>query len=839
LTRNSRAICDHNDERSLYSQIRSKNWVSIPTKCLTRRDETTTETDCYDSNGATLVHQCFHYQRYDMVKWLVRSFPQFSLKPHKMYDEDGEQLPYGGENVLHMAVETKNLEMARWLLDFYSKFSDECLFELLTARVVTRGKSYYRKTGKHYYGETALHFAICMDDKAMVDLIMSFVSLLHTELRATDSDYENEKHIIRAGRSLLFMPDCNGNNAIHLCVLHNLPAMYDHVKYIALEMIRQELMREYHHSVSLLVGPMLEKKKAHEPTAVKYVDFYGTYSERAVVDHTDYSFTGYIWNLTAVDLPKEQIRQRFFDVQAAKFALEFVRLTGQDPAASSPEEQCRYRDVLTRLCSNAKTSDWLASLLVKQDDRMSDTGVAVGDVLDAIVDANENSKRRYTFVDQTSGSLHEEDFELAANLSNMFGNVNDYDWDEWFERKEDELKLVMRQWLYGTDIGLRDGAVYRLFKELFLLGLNEIGHSPVTLAAANGKTEILRHLIKENVVSRDRNYDCDLTGIEFPLIQDNPDRARYSPQVPGVIRLHGAIWWICKNKDNNHLIEEIPEVKAVIVAKWERVGYMIANRNSLLHLFFLIPLMVLTCLVYDNNHDYVQHPHELQGPTWLLVWCGSLLLAILGHNMRYLRRGPFTQRLVGAAKFDFGMRVLIATIFTCAGLVRLFWHPYLQYHHSHDYYSTLFCTLVGACCLCSMIYSFLFLTLCADVFGSFMITVTRIFMKDFANFASFWLRIVVMFGLALKTITEDIDNNGFKHAFRCMWALVRLSFPNGVPTNEFNPLARQHQEESVWFSFLATFFCLLVNILIINLLIAVISNTYIEFNRENALGMFE
>jgi hypothetical protein len=138
--------------------------------------------------------------------------------------------------------------------------------------------------------------------------------------------------------------------------------------------------------------------------------------------------------------------------------------------------------------------------------------------------------------------------------------------------------------------------------------------------------------------------------------------------------------------------------------------------------------------------------------------------------------------------------------------------------------------------LCTLVYSFLFLALNNENdFGTFLVTVTRILLKDFFYFASFWFRIVVMFGLALKTITDDIDGNGFVHAFRCIWALIRLSF-NGVPTNEFEPLARQHQFESVWFSFLMTFFCLFVNIMIINLLIAVMSNTYNEYSGKNALG---
>jgi hypothetical protein len=853
LLHNSCSVYGHNNEKSLLYQVRSKNWQSIPDKYLRRLSAPALPPDLfYDDNGATLVHQCFQYQRYEMVKWLVRNFPKFSLEPYRSM-RITTQLPYGGQNLLHMAVLAKTHEFARWLLDFYSKYSDYYLFKLLTARVVTRKQSYFRKTGKHYYGETPLQFAVCMNDHAMVDLILSFTSLLHTELRATNPAYSAADSKIPAGRNLLFMPDCNGNNVIILCVIHKLPTMYDHVKYIALEMIRQELMRSFHIAA---VGVIDKKYKCDKditaPIGIDYEKYFG-------ID-IDYGFTGFIRKLGEIDFPSWPIRELFVGIQAAKLKLLFEYDNGSNDKDSS--KLLALKELKAKATDDNDRLHWLHHKMLNPNANS--------------LDLQEGSLyNNDVFPEEPESTTPKPVFFKLFDAGGLYFNKHEY--SKWFSAREDELKQEMRQWLYGTDSGLnlalKNGAVHRLFNELYILGLNEDGHSPITLAAARGKAEILRHLIVESVISRDSNYDFDLTAIEFPVIQCDKERSEYKPPVRSTVLLRSAIWWICRNELNNALIESIPEIKAVIAAKWERVGYLIANRNNQLHVTFLVPLMVLTCLVMNNNDEFSDLKVKHQFSTYLLTACSAVFLAIVGTDLVYMfwwsgRLPNLMQALiswktrevsqepyaglsktisrrwtiiknrspVGAGLFDLCMRLVIGGVFVSIIFVRFYRNVIRDYYVDENFVNKVYCTLIGACCLCSMIYSFLFLLLAEDKFGSFLVTVTRIILKDFVYFARFWLRIVVMFGLALKTITENIDDSGFRHAFRCMWALIRLSFPNGVPTNEFEPLASQHQFETVWFSFLTTLFCLLVNILIINLLIAVMSNTYNEFNGEASAG---
>jgi hypothetical protein len=889
LKRVSRSIQEHNSIQSVYYMIRSQNLSYIPNDYLVRKEgnegrETQIEANLYDSSGATVVHQFFQYQRYDTVKWLVRSFPEFSLRPHKMSTEEvysGDKkrlLPFGGQNLLHMAVLAKNHEFARWLLDFYSKHSDISLFKLLTARVLTRKGSYFRKTGAHYYGETPLQFAVCMNDTEMVDLILSFVSFLHTDLLAEDTPDG-----IRAVRNLLFMPDCNGNNVIHLCVLHNIPDMYDHVKHIALEMIRQELMRAFHKAVSVNQDPA--RKKPYRPMVINYKALYNEANTReasdaftkSVVEIPRFEFSGYIRNVDPVAFPSTRVQDLWFDMQFWKLSLKKDQ-TEEDKTVLELLKNVVARDRQQPTASGGRQARGertrSPSYIIDTDKVTSGQGLSPAVTLSesSPVDAPDSPPKKILakskpdndavlVMDPSSGGIH--DMKDRNSILQRFASLKDYDWDNYFSSRKDEIKNEMRQWLYGSDIGLKDGAVNRLFNEFFLLGLNESGHSPVTLAAAKGKAEILRHLITENVVSRDRNYDFDLTAIEFPIsivrfnLNTNQDESLYTPPLPATTTLRSAISWICRNEDHYQLIDSIPEIKALVTAKWDRVGRLIANRNNLLQLGFLIPIMLLTCLVGGN--EFHRNSVDNQYSTYLLTWCSAVVLIIVGTDICYYGQSGFSfigllrtstkrnqflfdvrkiimdKMPVGAGLFDWMMRLIVGGIFMAIIFVR-FYMNVIRSFYGHDgvYFDHVYSTLIGACCLCSLLYSFLFLTLFEDDFGSFLMTVTHILLNDFFYFARFFVRIVVMFGLALKTITDDIDDNGFVHAFRCMWGLLRLAF--NVSTNEFDEFTTQHQFESVWFSILLTLYNLMVNILIINLLIAVMSNTYTAYVGRNALA---
>jgi hypothetical protein len=901
---NSEAIRFHNNsDETLYSQIRSENWTSVPTARTEEKNfdcikDSFRSTDFFDPTGATIVHHCFLNQRFATVKWFVQSYPSFSLWPYHAGS------PYEGQNLLHLAVLARNHEFAQWLLDFYSKNCDQQLFKLVTARVCTRGNSYFRVKGRHYYGETPLHFAVCMNDTEMVNIVLSAISLLHTDLlhgypatagRATptetepatpfswcsklsfcdgragktttdNSGYEDislsrlsRKMDIRASRNLLFMPDCHGNNVIHLCVIHNLPQMYGHIKYLAMELLRQELMRVFHFYVSLLPDSLaLKEAERYAPLPINYTSFYSDVGDPPGPTDSFY-FKGHIRRLETIQLPDS-------DAVELIHSLQFWKLLRAPPGAGNHDLEV-WRIFWRWFQNHPPKGGCLPSKFLARSIRsvLAVSTSVDGQTIDDIGDIE---------FERLRGSLRNEEGKGSAPTSRVvsvnavlrrctnlttisemeaeFKDLVSFDWDSFFKETEARVKGLNTQWLYGTDTGLKNGAVNRMFKENMLLGLNEDGHSPVTLSAAYGRPEMLRALILENVVVRERNYDFDLTSVEFPIeTMNGKEESVYCPAVPAVVPLGSAISWICRNEENNKMIDLIPEIKAVMESKWDRVGYPIANRNNMLHLAFLVPIALLACLT-TVEHSEFENPASRQPSSYILVWCSFIVLYISYHDWyTYLTtRYPYLSKFcntrtcstsadhrmpAGIGFLDWLLRLFIGGTLVAIVIVRFHVITVRSYQQQPDYEKeTLYCSLVGACALCSVLYSFMFLMLAEADFGSFLTTITRILVKDFSYFARLFLRVVIMFGLALKTITDDVDDNGFVHAFRCMWALIRVSFQ--VQTGEYDILSVDNQYETVWFSFLVTTFNLTVYILIINLLIAVMSNTYNAFIGKNALG---
>jgi hypothetical protein len=238
---------EHYSPRALYRALHSEKVNHIPTKLLVPVHLASVYTEehnrkLYDSTGATLLHQLLKHEKWELFKWTVNNFPDFGLVPYRLYNDNGETLPYGGQNILHLAVYGNQYDRAKWILDFYSRHSDSSLRELLLGRVNTQDKSFFNRRGGSYFGETPLQFAVSLGDTNMVDLILSFASM-------SDPTETNVCGI--PARNILFYPDCNGNTLVHLCAIHGNVQMFEHIKYLALEMLQQEVMTVLHHCMTL------------------------------------------------------------------------------------------------------------------------------------------------------------------------------------------------------------------------------------------------------------------------------------------------------------------------------------------------------------------------------------------------------------------------------------------------------------------------------------------------------------------------------------------------------------------------------------------------------------
>ncbi|CAF4384213.1 unnamed protein product, partial [Didymodactylos carnosus] len=108
---------------------------------------------------------------------------------------------YYGENVLHIAIIKKNAAMVEWLLvDPNNRPYRE---KLLNAKA---SGNFFKNGRPCYYGEYPLAFAACTNQWNLVEILIE---------HGADMD----------------MADSNGNNILHLLVIHNLSDLY--VKYKA------------------------------------------------------------------------------------------------------------------------------------------------------------------------------------------------------------------------------------------------------------------------------------------------------------------------------------------------------------------------------------------------------------------------------------------------------------------------------------------------------------------------------------------------------------------------------------------------------------------------------
>jgi hypothetical protein len=167
---------------------------------------------------------------------------------------------YTGENILHILVLHHNYEEARWLLEYYNDHRHshpDCLPRLVSS--YARGK-FFDRSGSFYVGSNPLQFAVCSNSTAMFDLVYSFASA--ASVGAADEACTVAAEALPVGPDVIFSTDKFGNNALHLCVLHGLDRMYQHVYNTAVQVMRLKIhtlyARHCSHKISEAVSPTLK-----------------------------------------------------------------------------------------------------------------------------------------------------------------------------------------------------------------------------------------------------------------------------------------------------------------------------------------------------------------------------------------------------------------------------------------------------------------------------------------------------------------------------------------------------------------------------------------------------
>ena len=105
--------------------------------------------------------------------------------------------------------------------------------------------TFFDPKGDFYFGGYPLQFAVCSNNIDIFDLVLSFASSVDTSISTQDDDTASDSSIPNLGPNVIFMRDSCGNTLLHLCVIHGLSKMYDHILEIASTVISRELQFLY------------------------------------------------------------------------------------------------------------------------------------------------------------------------------------------------------------------------------------------------------------------------------------------------------------------------------------------------------------------------------------------------------------------------------------------------------------------------------------------------------------------------------------------------------------------------------------------------------------------
>lgn len=390
---------------------------------------------------------------------------------------------------------------------------------------------------------------------------------------------------------------------------------------------------------------------------------------------------------------------------------------------------------------------------------------------------------------------------------------------------------------------------------------NHKGQTPFTLAAAMGNKKMFLHLLQIKKITRwtygpvhcsivslsgldsmrlTRQNDVDpdqrFEALNFKYEDDGMTKQMNEINgKPIKLEPRGAIDWICHN---NHLeLLDIPEVKEIITKKWERFGFPQFLRSATLSLFVTILITLIICLypfsVGDTPEDWIEFMLFIVTEFLVLVSVFSDASEMWHSGWTYFGIDGWTR---GAALLQNITTVAEFLFFSLACLTKavMFKKKILG-----DVAVRVF---LSAAALSSWVKIY-YVLMGLKTTGNFVVIVTTILTKDFPQFLSQFF--VTLFGFGSAVAALRASNNfirthfelprltvrtGFRQYFAAIWdCLVFVLSGGNIPV----PMDGV-PKHAVWlFKLLTSLYAVIVTFILINILIAMMSNTY-EMRVEGA-----
>lgn len=736
----------HLKQDSIYDYIIRRDLENFKVKLQEELKSDINFVEKMDATGANLIHIAYMYEGSEIARYLVKNYPHIAIQPYgdklpddlivrfPTYSRHSFNMPFAGQNILHLTIANRNIAEVRWILEFYHNRKD-CnsiaygLEKLLTAEV--RG-SFFRVGAPFYFGGLPLHFAACTGDEKLFDMVLSYANKNSTEFQ-------------KLGPNAIFMRDSYGNTVLHLCVKHKLKKMYAHVVKEARESIERDFIFQF------------EDKK------------------------TDYAELKSLW-------PKVVLGHGHGHGHNSSTAVK-----GSGPGPANPQ----------------------APMI--------------------------EAKGKYPRPRHFDQDLR---FKFPADGISKSDDIGE----------KDRARRVVKEWAQdATDVILRLRLHY---------ALNQDYLSPLTLAAyGNGKKESdeleeQRREMLDYLFSIEQAqwhygplscYFVNLEGLEIPYSPEH-----YEPDCMGNVlhKCKSVIDILCAQNCDKCI--KIPAIKKVIDAKWKKAGYRSFLNHSSMNFIICFLITSLSCLV---NHtpaidasmkrslaiDWVTALYPITAVFLFFLWIQELPY-IFEYRVDYW---GFYGGVRGAAKFDKIARTIIMITFTavCIEKTKLSFsgdgNIYSTNDDGHNWNPQDYPGLkisMAISVLVSYIYLYYFF-MGFDSTGPFVLTMTRIIGGIIPFFLTFYSITLLGFAGAISVITNLGDprtSYGFGHVAFIAWNLIKQTV--GLQNfHEYDAFGYSDApNDLIWIlDILQTSFYVCVVLIMLNLLIGMVSNTYNEINNYN------
>uniref|UniRef100_A0A7S1IC78 Ion transport domain-containing protein n=1 Tax=Eutreptiella gymnastica TaxID=73025 RepID=A0A7S1IC78_9EUGL len=194
-----------------------KRIVTSSENCPCRKEKGKEIFEIRDSMGATPIHVAFLYRKFDLAKMLVTKYRKFATLT---YDSEA----FKGENILHIAIMCRNVEICKYLLELHPQL----LCNEATGSFFNPQSYNFLESG-NYYGGYPLLFAIATNQWDIAEACLAVENVPVKKSAKERANRWTSPELISQCSSIRLCDTEFQNNALHLCVFHNLKEMYDNV----------------------------------------------------------------------------------------------------------------------------------------------------------------------------------------------------------------------------------------------------------------------------------------------------------------------------------------------------------------------------------------------------------------------------------------------------------------------------------------------------------------------------------------------------------------------------------------------------------------------------------